>query len=513
TGDVERILARVALKSARPRDLVALADALARLPDVQAFLSRPEESLLADLANRAGPQPEVHALLQRAIINNPPQVIRDGGVIATGYDAELDELRNLSEHADDYLVALEARERQRTGIANLKVGFNRVHGYYIEVTRAQSQAVPADYLRRQTLKGAERYIIPELREFEHKALRAQEQALAREKLLYEGLLDQLIARLPTLQATAAALAELDVLANLAERANALRWNPPELVDAPGIEITAGRHPVVEQVLDEPFVPNDLRLEPEQRRMLVITGPNLGGKSTFMRQTALIVLLAHIGSYVPAQHAIIGPIDRIFTRIGASDDLATGRSTFMVEMSEAANILHNATPYSLVLIDEIGRGTSTFDGLALAWACAAHLASTVRAFTLFATHYFELTRLPDEQPGIANVHLDAVEHGETIVFLHQVQDGPASRSYGLQVAALAGVPPVVIQQARQRLRLLERQMVRRELPGRAVAVSPQLSLFGEATHPVVTALAELAIEQMTPEQAVAELRRLKTLTGL
>ena len=513
TGDVERILARVALKSARPRDLVALADALARLPDVQAFLSRPEESLLADLANRVGPQPEVHALLQRAIISNPPQVIRDGGVIATGYDAELDELRNLSEHADDYLVALEARERQRTGIANLKVGFNRVHGYYIEVTRAQSQAVPADYLRRQTLKGAERYIIPELREFEHKALRAQEQALAREKLLYEGLLDQLIARLPTLQATAAALAELDVLANLAERATALRWNPPELVDAPGIEITAGRHPVVEQVLDEPFVPNDLRLEPEQRRMLVITGPNLGGKSTFMRQTALIVLLAHIGSYVPAQHAIIGPIDRIFTRIGASDDLATGRSTFMVEMSEAANILHNATPYSLVLIDEIGRGTSTFDGLALAWACAAHLASTVRAFTLFATHYFELTRLPDEQPGIANVHLDAVEHGETIVFLHQVQDGPASRSYGLQVAALAGVPPVVIQQARQRLRLLERQMVRRELPGRAVAVSPQLSLFGEASHPVVAALAELAIEQMTPEQAVAELRRLKTLTGL
>ncbi|HRC70104.1 MAG TPA: DNA mismatch repair protein MutS [Candidatus Competibacter denitrificans] len=513
TGDVERILARVALKSARPRDLVALADALARLPDVQAFLSRPEESLLADLANRVGPQPEVHALLQRAIISNPPQVIRDGGVIATGYDAELDELRNLSEHADDYLVALEARERQRTGIANLKVGFNRVHGYYIEVTRAQSQAVPADYLRRQTLKGAERYIIPELREFEHKALRAQEQALAREKLLYEGLLDQLIARLPTLQATAAALAELDVLANLAERATALRWNPPKLVDAPGIEITAGRHPVVEQVLDEPFVPNDLRLEPEQRRMLVITGPNLGGKSTFMRQTALIVLLAHIGSYVPAQHAIIGPIDRIFTRIGASDDLATGRSTFMVEMSEAANILHNATPYSLVLIDEIGRGTSTFDGLALAWACAAHLASTVRAFTLFATHYFELTRLPDEQPGIANVHLDAVEHGETIVFLHQVQDGPASRSYGLQVAALAGVPPVVIQQARQRLRLLERQMVRRELPGRAVAVSPQLSLFGEASHPVVAALAELAIEQMTPEQAVAELRRLKTLTGL
>lgn len=513
-GDMERILARVALKSARPRDLVALADALARLPDVQAFLSQPEEPLLANLAERASPQPAVYTLLRRAIIANPPQVVRDGGVIAPGYDAELDELRNLSEHADEYLVALEARERQRTGIANLKVGFNRVHGYYIEVTRAQSQAVPADYLRRQTLKGAERYIIPELREFEHKALRAQEQALAREKFLYEDLLDQLITRLPVLQATATALAELDVLANLAERAAALRWNPPELVDTPCIEIKAGRHPVVEQVLDEPFVPNDLRLEPERRRMLVVTGPNLGGKSTFMRQTALIVLLAHIGSYVPAEQAIIGPIDRIFTRIGASDDLATGRSTFMVEMSEAANILHNATPNSLVLIDEIGRGTSTFDGLALAWACAAHLASAVRAFTLFATHYFELTRLPDEYPGIANVHLDAVEHGESIVFLHQVQEGPASRSYGLQVAALAGVPPVVIQQARQRLRLLERQMVRRELPGRAAPASPQLSLFGlgETSHPVVAALAELAIEGMTPEQALAELRRLKTLAG-
>jgi len=511
-GDVERILARVALKSARPRDLVALADALARLPDVQAFLSQPEAALFADLAQRASPQPEVYALLRRAILANPPQVVRDGGVIAPGYDAELDELRNLSEHADDYLVALEARERRRTGIANLKVGFNRVHGYYIEVTRAQAQAVPADYLRRQTLKGAERYIIPELREFEHKALRAQEQALAREKFLYEGLLDQLISRLPTLQATAAALAELDVLADLAERAAALHWNPPELVDAPGIAIQAGRHPVVEQVLEEPFVPNDLRLEPEKRRMLVVTGPNLGGKSTFMRQTALIVLLAHIGSYVPAERATIGPIDRIFTRIGASDDLATGRSTFMVEMSEAANILHNATPHSLVLIDEIGRGTSTFDGLALAWACAAHLARTVRALTLFATHYFELTRLPDEYTGIANVHLDAVEHGEAIVFLHRVQDGPASRSYGLQVAALAGVPPVVIQQARQRLRLLERQMLRREVPERSVAASPQLSLFSQTASPLAAALTELDIDTLTPEQAIAELKRLKSLSS-
>jgi DNA mismatch repair protein MutS len=510
-GDVERILARVALKSARPRDLIALADALARLPDVQRLLGLLDAALLRELASQAGVHPDICDLLRRAIVANPPQVLRDGGVIAPGHDAELDELRELSEHADRFLVELEARERQRTGIQNLKLGFNRVHGYYIEVSRAQSQAVPADYLRRQTLKGAERYIIPELQEFEHKVLRAQEQALAREKALYDALLDQLIVRLSALQASAAALAELDVLANLAERAAALCWNPPELVERPGIEIVAGRHPVVEQVLDEPFVPNDLKLEPDRRRMLIVTGPNLGGKSTYMRQTALIVLLAHLGSFVPAERAVIGPVDRIFTRIGASDDLASGRSTFMVEMSEAANILHNATPHSLVLIDEIGRGTSTFDGLALAWACAAHLAGTMRAFTLFATHYFELTRLPEAQPGIVNVHLDAVEHGDTIAFLHRVQDGPASRSYGLQVAALAGVPPVVIQQARQRLRLLERQMLRRELTGRSAATS-QLSLFGEATHPAVAALAELDLDALAPEQALAELRRLKALTG-
>ena len=510
-GDVERILARVALKSARPRDLIALADALARLPDVQRLLGLLDATLLRELASQAGAHPDICDLLRRAIVANPPQVLRDGGVIAPGHDAELDELRELSEHADRFLVELEARERQRTGIQNLKLGFNRVHGYYIEVSRAQSQAVPADYLRRQTLKGAERYIIPELQEFEHKVLRAQEQALAREKALYDALLDQLIVRLSALQASAAALAELDVLANLAERAAALCWNPPELVERPGIEIVAGRHPVVEQVLDEPFVPNDLKLEPDRRRMLIVTGPNLGGKSTYMRQTALIVLLAHLGSFVPAERAVIGPIDRIFTRIGASDDLASGRSTFMVEMSEAANILHNATPHSLVLIDEIGRGTSTFDGLALAWACAAHLAGTARAFTLFATHYFELTRLPEAQSGIVNVHLDAVEHGDTIAFLHRVQDGPASRSYGLQVAALAGVPPVVIQQARQRLRLLERQMLRRELTGRSAATS-QLSLFGEAAHPAVAALAELDLDALAPEQALAELRRLKALTG-
>lgn len=508
-GDVERILARVALKSARPRDLTLLADALSRLPGLQEWLNRADAALLQDLARRAGTHPDLTDLLNRAIIANPPQLLRDGGVIATGYDQELDELRSLSERADQYLVELEARERQRTGIANLKVGFNRVHGYYIEITRAQSQAAPPDYQRRQTLKGAERYIIPELQAFEHQVLHAQEQALAREKALYDALLDQLIARLPILQSTAAALAELDVLSNLAERAAALNWRSPELTDQPGIDIVAGRHPVVEQVLDEPFVANDLTLEPHHRRMLIVTGPNLGGKSTYMRQTALIVLLAHLGSFVPAERAIIGPVDRIFTRIGASDDLAGGRSTFMVEMSEAANILNNATPYSLVLIDEIGRGTSTFDGLALAWACAVQLAHVVRSFTLFATHYFELTRLPDEQPGIVNVHLDAVEHGEAIVFMHRVQDGPADRSYGLQVAALAGVPPVVIQQARQRLRLLERQMLRRELPARPRA-SSQIALFSETSHPVITALTHLNPDALTPKQALTELQRLRAL---
>ncbi|MFZ1827273.1 MAG: DNA mismatch repair protein MutS [Candidatus Competibacteraceae bacterium] len=508
-GDVERILARVALKSARPRDLTTLADALGRLPAVQSFLCTLNAPLLQDLAHRAGTHPDLCDLLNQAIIANPPQIIRDGGVIAPGYDAELDALRSLGERADQYLVELETRERQRTGLQNLKVGFNRVHGYYIEVTRAQAQAVPPHYHRRQTLKGAERYIIPELQEFEHKVLHAQERALAREKALYDTLLNQFITRLPTLQTCAAALAELDVLGNLAERAATLGWNAPQLVDQPGIEMIAGRHPVVEQVLNEPFVPNNLWLEPEHRRMLIVTGPNLGGKSTFMRQIALIVLLAHLGSFVPAERAVIGPIDRIFTRIGASDDLAGGRSTFMVEMSEAANILHNATPHSLVLIDEIGRGTSTFDGLALAWACAVHLAGTVRALTLFATHYFELTRLPDEQAGIANVHLDAVEHGDQIVFLHRVQDGPADRSYGLQVAALAGVPPVVIHQARQRLRLLERQMLRRELPAR-LAAKPQLALFSEEVHPAVAALANLDPDALTPEQALAAVQRLRML---
>ncbi len=443
--------------------------------------------------------------MRLAIIDTPPQLIRDGGVIAPGYDAELDELRALSEHADQYLIDLETRERERSGIANLKVSYNRVHGYYIEVTRAQSERVPDDYLRRQTLKGAERYITPELKGFEDKVLSARERALAREKGLYEELLDKLIAHLAALQASAAALAELDTLVNLAERAERSTSARRNSTTEPGLHIEAGRHPVVERVLDTAFTPNDLDLD-QTRRMLIITGPNMGGKSTYMRQTALIVLLAHIGSYVPAERAVIGPIDRIFTRIGAADDLAGGRSTFMVEMTETANILHNATAQSLVLMDEIGRGTSTYDGLSLAWACAVQLATAIRAYTLFATHYFELTVLPEQYPGMANVHLDAVEHGDRIVFLHAVKDGPADRSYGLHVAALAGVPQAVITAARQRLLELEGQ----PSPAAQAAV-PQLNLFTtETPHPALAALAEIHPDELTPRQALDVLYRLKTL---
>ncbi|HET7922561.1 MAG TPA: DNA mismatch repair protein MutS, partial [Gammaproteobacteria bacterium] len=441
-GDLERILARAALKSARPRDLAQLRYALGELPQLRRQLAPLDSPRLAALATAIGEHPETHALLERAILETPPALIRDGGVIAAGYDAELDELRRLSAHADQYLSDLELRERERSGIATLRVNYNRVHGYYIEVSRAQAENVPADYQRRQTLKGVERYITPELKQFEDKVLSAHERALAREKALYDALLDTLIETLPGLQHTAAGLAELDVLANLAERANTLGFSTPELTDAPVLHIEAGRHPVVEQVIDAPFVPNDLELN-DQRRMLIITGPNMGGKSTYMRQTALIVILAHIGSFVPAQKALLGPMDRIFTRIGASDDLAGGRSTFMVEMTESANILNNATDKSLVLMDEIGRGTSTYDGMSLAWAAASYIAREVRAFTLFATHYFELTALPDLLDGCANVHLDATEHEHALVFLHAVKEGPADRSYGLQVAALAGIPKAVI----------------------------------------------------------------------
>jgi len=507
-ADIERILSRVGLKSARPRDLAQLRDTLALMPDVAYSVSKLDSPQIQETVIRLGDYPELSELLQRAVIDNPPVVIRDGGVIAPGYDSELDELRGLSQNAGQYLVDLEAREKERSGIATLKVAYNRVHGYYIEVSKLQADNVPAEYVRRQTLKGVERYITPELKSFEDKVLSANERALAREKALYEQLLEKLIPHLAELQTSAAALAELDVLANLAERADSLNLSKPELISTPCLNIVGGRHPVVERNLETPFVPNDTRFDNE-RRMLIITGPNMGGKSTYMRQTALITLLAHIGSFVPAESAIIGPIDRIFTRIGASDDLAGGRSTFMVEMTETANILHNATEQSLVLMDEVGRGTSTFDGLSLAWACAEHLATKVSAFTLFATHYFELTTMPEQHSNVVNVHLDAVEHGDSIVFMHSVKEGPANQSYGLQVAALAGVPRPVITAAKQRLYQLENTAVS-TTPPTVASPEPQLGLFEPQPHPATDRLAELNPDELTPRQALEALYNLKQL---
>ncbi|MFO7529635.1 MAG: DNA mismatch repair protein MutS [Marinobacter sp.] len=452
-GDIERVLARVALRSARPRDLARLRDAFQTLPELQETLKPVNSHHVVKLATIIGEYPELADLLERAVIDNPPVVIRDGGVIREGFDEELDELRNISENAGQYLLDVETREKERTGISTLKVGYNRVHGYYIEISRAQSDQAPADYIRRQTLKNAERFITPELKEFEDKALSAKSRALAREKALYDQVLESVAEQLAPLQDAAQALSELDVLSNFAERATSLRFAAPEFTDQPGFDIEEGRHPVVEQLLDEPFVPNDLLMD-TKRRMLVITGPNMGGKSTYMRQAALIALLAYTGSFVPANRARLGPVDRIFTRMGSSDDIAGGRSTFMVEMTETANILHNATEHSLVLMDEVGRGTSTFDGLSLAWATAEHLAKNIRCYTLFATHYFELTQLADDLEHAVNVHLTATEHDDSIVFLHNVHDGPASQSYGLQVAQLAGVPQDVIRNAKAQLTHLE-----------------------------------------------------------
>ena len=503
-GDMERVLARLALRSARPRDLSRLRTAFQQLPTLQQLLGHAGSEALQRLAERAATFPQLCELLECAVVEAPPVVIRDGGVIASGYHPELDELRALADGATEYLQQLELRERERTGINTLKVDYNKVHGFYIEVTRANTHLVPAEYVRRQTLKNNERYIIPELKAYEDKALTAQSRALALEKQLYEQLLDKLLPHLGDLQQSAAAIAELDVLANLAERADTLNYCRPQLVDEPQIQIENGRHPVVEQVLTDPFIANPIALH-DGRRMLIITGPNMGGKSTYMRQTALIVLLAHIGSYVPADSARIGPIDRIFTRIGASDDLASGRSTFMVEMTETANILHNATAQSLVLMDEIGRGTSTYDGLSLAWACAEQLAGPIRAFTLFATHYFELTQLPDRLPGLANVHLDAVEHGDTIAFMHAVQEGAASRSYGLQVAALAGVPRNVIQRARQKLHELEQQGPAQPQCEPRLS-SPVAPIESEAMQ----ALRTLDPDALTPRQALEALYRLQQL---
>jgi DNA mismatch repair protein MutS len=504
-GDIERILARVALRSARPRDLAQLGAALARVPDLKTTLKPLASPLLESLRQAVGDHGAERDLLRKAIVDNPPMVLRDGGVIAAGFDDELDELRGIADNADRFLLALEAREKERTGIPTLKLGYNRVHGYYIEISKAQAAKAPDDYVRRQTLKAAERFITPELKEFEDKVLSARERALAREKHLYETLIDSLTESLHALQATAAAVAELDVLASFAERADTLTLSKPEMVEEPKIDIRGGRHLVVEQVIDAPFVANDLTLDADNK-LLVITGPNMGGKSTYMRQAALITVLAHIGSFVPADALTIGPVDRIFTRIGASDDIAGGRSTFMVEMTETATILNNATASSLVLMDEIGRGTSTFDGLSLAWAAAHHMGDQVGAFTLFATHYFELTALADEIPACRNVHLDATEHKGQLVFLHAVKPGPANQSYGLQVASLAGVPPKVIRRAKHYLATLEAHQV---------GDSPQAQLpFSSApepeTDPVSEAIDDIDPDNLTPREALDALYNLKKL---
>ncbi|MBC7193446.1 DNA mismatch repair protein MutS [Marinobacter sp.] len=524
-GDIERILARVALRSARPRDLARLRDAFGVLPDLQQTLKPVNCHHVVRLASTIGEYPQLADLLARAIIENPPVVIRDGGVIAEGFDPELDEFRNMSENAGQFLLDVETRERERTGISTLKVGYNRVHGYYIEISRAQSGQAPVDYIRRQTLKNAERFITPELKEFEDKALSAKSRALAREKALYDDVLETVANELPALQDAAQALAELDVLSNFAERATTLRFCAPAFSASPGFDIEEGRHPVVEQLLSEPFVPNDLLMDTE-RRMLVITGPNMGGKSTYMRQAALIALLAYTGSYVPASRATLGPVDRIFTRMGSSDDIAGGRSTFMVEMTETANILHNATEYSLVLMDEVGRGTSTFDGLSLAWATAEHLAKHIRCYTLFATHYFELTQLADDLRHAVNVHLTATEHDDKIVFLHNVHDGPASQSYGLQVAKLAGVPDEVIRHAKSQLAELEGSAspvsitpapaAVRETPARVqrtTETAMQADMFASLEpSEVEQALGELDLDNLTPREALNRLYELKEKLG-
>ncbi|HJU71367.1 MAG TPA: DNA mismatch repair protein MutS [Paucimonas sp.] len=521
--DIERITTRIALLSARPRDLAGLRTGLAQLPslrDCVAMCAQDADTPLLQMLHDALATPAAcRDLLERAIAPEPAAMVRDGGVIARGFDAGLDELRGLSENAGQFLLDLETRERARTGIGNLRVEYNKVHGFYIEVTHGQTDKVPDEYRRRQTLKNAERYITPELKAFEDKALSAQERALAREKYLYEKLLNDLAPHIGALQTIARAVAQLDTLAALADHAVRNSWCAPQLVAEPVISIEQGRHPVVENTIER-FIANDCALSAE-RRLLFITGPNMGGKSTYMRQVALITLLAYVGSFVPASSATIGPVDRIFTRIGAADDLAGGRSTFMVEMTESAAILNGATEHSLVLMDEVGRGTSTFDGLALAWAIARHLIEHTRSFTLFATHYFELTQLPDTHPGAANVHLSAVEHKDSIVFLHAVQAGPASQSYGLQVAQLAGVPQTVIRAARKHLAVLEAQSVQAtpqlDLFAHSVADTAQAEMQDDSPEDVplaaiTQALADIDPDALSPRQALDALYRLKQLAN-
>jgi DNA mismatch repair protein MutS len=504
-GDIERIVSRIALGSARPRDFARLRYALQKLPLLQSCLNPASSGYIDTLAKLIQPIPVIQNLLEQAIIENPPVLIRDGGVIAPGYHQELDILRDLSDGATEFLAQLEQREKERTGINSLKVGYNKVHGFFIEMSRTAAADVPDDYIRRQTLKNNERFITEELKEHEHKVLSAQGKFLALEKRLYQELFDKIIPELGQLQTLSQAVAELDVLTNFAERAQTLNYVKPVLSNEAGINIEAGRHVVVEQMTPDAFIANPIVLT-EQRKMLIITGPNMGGKSTYMRQTALIVLLAHVGCYVPADSATIGLVDRIFTRIGASDDLASGRSTFMVEMTETANILHNATDKSLVLLDEIGRGTSTYDGLSLAWACAEMLALKTKAFTLFATHYFELTLLADQITTLANVHLDAMEHNDNIIFMHAIHEGAASKSFGLQVAQLAGVPKTVIHRAKQRLSELESEQAPSILPEKSSNFE-QLTLVVD-DHPALESLRNIDIDDITPKQALDLLFELK-----
>lgn len=508
-ADIERIAGRIALFSARPRDLSSLRDSLHRLAELRAPLTDVSAPLLLELLTELTTPDSALDLLSRAIQPEPSTLLREGGVIANGYDADLDELRGINDNCGAYLVELEARERERTGIANLKVEYNRVHGFYIEITHANAAKVPDDYRRRQTLKNAERYITPELKAFEDKALSAQDRALAREKILYEAVLTALQEDLPQLQAIARAVAYVDLLAALAEVALARNYCRPEFSPTPGLLIEGGRHPVVENELagGESFIANDTKLG-DGRRLLLITGPNMGGKSTYMRQTALIALMAHVGSFVPAHRAVLGPLDQIFTRIGAADDLASGRSTFMVEMTESAAILHHATANSLVLMDEVGRGTSTFDGMALAFAICRHLVEKNRALTLFATHYFELTLLANEYADLANVHLDAIEHAEKIVFLHAVEDGPANQSYGIQVAALAGIPGSVVKAAKRQLREFEQRASINPLQPDLFAALPEPA--EPESHPAIERLSAIDPDMLTPKQALDALYELKSL---
>jgi len=505
TGDIERITSRIALLTARPRDLVTLRQTLKNLPDIQQVLEQLDAPLLKELFIQSGNHQSTYTLLAEAIVDNPPVLIRDGGVIATGYDKQLDDLKSISANAEQFLLDMEKKERDDSKISTLKLSYNRVHGYYIEVPRLQADKVPAHFIRKQTLKNVERYITPELKAFEDQVLRAKDDALSHEKTLYHDLLNSFSPQLNALQACAEALAQIDLLANFAERSSYLNFKQPQFTHLPGISIKQGRHPIIESILDAPFVANDVELD-AKRRLLVITGPNMGGKSTYMRQIALITLMAHIGCCVPANEARFGPIDQIFTRIGASDDLSSGRSTFMVEMSETANILHNATDKSLVLMDEIGRGTSTFDGLSLAWSTADYLANETQPFTLFATHYFEMTALPEQTSTASNIHLDAIEHGDNIVFLHAVKNGPANQSYGLQVAALAGVPAVVIQRARKKLKQLEQ----RQLPP-SLNKADQFDLFNNnSNQAAMSYLEQLLPDELSPKEALDAIYQLKKL---